>query len=386
MKIALLIRRYLTTGGAERYAVEVARRLAQKHEVHVFAHEFEGEAGGNIFFHRVPRPFRKPAFVSQWWFAWWTARHVRGFDVVHTHERATGFDVMHIHSGTFVGGLFGVPGGQRKNPFRVWLKILTEPRVWAYWCLEKKHYRPQPGRSWIAVSQMIQREVQHFYPIPDERFSSAHPGTDLPATDVSAARKIWREKLQVADGETLLIFVGSEFKRKGLDALIAALALLKNQSVKLAVLGGGDAEPYRQQAAALGVGGKIFWAGLVKNTSDFYAAADIFVLPTLSDAGPMSPLEAMAHGCPAIFSCATYAGMAEMIADGEAILLNHPKDAAEIAGAIGRLMNPAEREKFIRKGRALAEKLSWDRTAALVEAALVEAALEKSARERGLIP
>jgi glycosyltransferase involved in cell wall biosynthesis len=95
----------------------------------------------------------------------------------------------------------------------------------------------------------------------------------------------------------------------------------------------------------------------------------------------MSPIEAMAHGCPAIFSCANYAGMAEMIADGEAILLNNPKDAGEIAAAIGRLMIPAEREKFIRKGRALAEKLSWDRTAALVEAAL-----EKSARERGLIP
>jgi UDP-glucose:(heptosyl)LPS alpha-1,3-glucosyltransferase len=381
VKIALLIRRYLTTGGAERYAVEVAQRLARKHEVHVFAHEFEGEAGGNIFFHRVPRPFRKPAFVSQWWFAWWTGRNVRGFDVVHTHERATRFDVMHVHSGTFVGGLFGVPGGQRKNPFRVWLKILTEPRVWAYWHLEKKHYRPQPGRSWIAVSKMIQREVQNFYPIPDDRFAVAHPGTDLPATDTVAARKIWREKLSVADGETLLVFVGSEFKRKGLDALIAALALLKNQPVKLTVVGGGDVETYQQQAAALGVGGKIFWAGLVKNTSDFYAAADIFVLPTLSDAGPMSPLEAMAHGCPAIFSCAKFAGMAEMITHGEAILLNNPKDASEIAVAIEKLMNPAERENFIRKGRALAEKLSWDRTAALVEAAL-----EKSARERGLIP
>ena len=31
MKIAILIRRYITTGGAERYAVEVARRLAEKH-------------------------------------------------------------------------------------------------------------------------------------------------------------------------------------------------------------------------------------------------------------------------------------------------------------------------------------------------------------------
>ena len=381
MKIALLIRRYLTTGGAERYAVEVARRLARQHEVHVFAHEFEGEAAGNIFFHRVPRPFRKPAFVSQWWFAWWTARHVRGFDVVHTHERALCFDVMHVHSGTFVGGLFGATPEQRKNPFRVWLKILTEPRVPAYWLLEKKHYRPQPDRSWIAVSQMIQREVQQFYPISNDRFSVAHPGTDLPTNNLAKTRKIWREKLSVADDETLLLFVGSEFRRKGLDALVAALARLKDKPVKLVVVGGGDAEPYRQQAAALQVGEKIRWAGLVKNTPDYYAAADIFVLPTLSDAGPMSPLEAMAHGCPAIFSCATYAGMAEMITDGEAILLNDPKDAVEIAGVVEKLMNPATREGFIRKGRALAKKLTWDRTAALVEAAL-----EKSARERGLIP
>jgi len=381
VKIALLIRRYLTHGGAERYAVEVARRLAQRHEVHIFAHEFEGEAGGNLFFHRVPRPFRKPAFVSQWWFAWWTARHVHGFDVVHTHERATQFDVMHVHSGTFVGGLFGGPGGPRKNPARVWLKILTEPRVPAYWLLEKLHYRPERGRSWIAVSKMIQREVQHFYPIPDGRFSVAHPGTDLPPADMTAARKIWREKLSVADGETLLIFVGSEFKRKGLAALVASLARLKDKPVKLVVVGGGDPEPYRQQAAALQVGEKIHWTGLVSNTSDYYAAADIFVLPTLSDAGPMSPLEAMAHGCPAIFSGATYAGMAEVIGDGEAILLTNPMDASEIAAAIGQLMNPAVRAEFVRKGRALAAKLAWDRTAERVEVAL-----EKSARERGLIP
>lgn len=40
MKIAILIRRYITVGGAERYAVEVARRLAEKHEVHIFAQEY----------------------------------------------------------------------------------------------------------------------------------------------------------------------------------------------------------------------------------------------------------------------------------------------------------------------------------------------------------
>ena len=54
MKIALLIRRYITTGGAERYAVEVARRLARVHEVHVFAQQWDHRAGGDDLASRSP--------------------------------------------------------------------------------------------------------------------------------------------------------------------------------------------------------------------------------------------------------------------------------------------------------------------------------------------
>ena len=375
MKIAILIRRYLTTGGAERYAVEVARRLAVRHEVHIFAQEFDHVPQG-MTAHQVPKRFAKPNFANQWWFSWWTARNVRGFDVVYTHERATRFDVMHIHSGTFVGGLLGKSPDERKNRFHVLVKLLTQPRVAAYWLLEKLHYRPLPGRRWIAVSDMIKREVQSFYPIPDDRFHIAHPGTDLPDNPVELARsrKFGRNFLNVADNEVLLIFVGSEFKRKGLEALINALALLKNKLVKLVILGGGDRSAFEKQAARLNLGDRILWAGLVKNTGDYYAAADIFVLPTLSDAGPMSPVEAMAHGCPAIFSCADYAGMAEMVRHDEAILLKNPRNEDEIAAAIGKLLNPALRQEYADKGRVLAGQLSWDRTAGLVIQALEHAA------------
>ncbi len=375
MKLAILIRRYLTTGGAERYAVEVARRLALKHEVHIFAQEFDHVPEG-MTIHRVPKRFAKPNFANQWWFSWWTARHVRGFDVVYTHERATRFDVMHIHSGTFVGGLLGKSPDEKKHRFNVLLKLLTQPRVAAYWWLEKLHYRPLPGRRWIAVSDMIKREVQAFYPIPDDRFSIAHPGADLPDATVDAVsqRKFWRHKLSVADDEVLLIFVGSEFKRKGLTALINALALLKSQPVKLVIVGGGDRSAFERQAASLNLTDKLLWAGLVKNTGDYYAAADIFVLPTLSDAGPMSPIEAMAQGCPAIFSGANYAGMAEMIQDDEAILLKDPKSEVEIAAAIVMLLNKDVRRQYASRGRLLAGKLSWERTADLVRQALEAAA------------
>ena len=381
MKIALLLRRFITTGGAERYAVEMVRRLAAVHEVHIFAQEWDHDPAG-VIFHRVSRPFKKTRFFNHWWFSWRTAKLARGFDVVYTHERVTQFDVMHIHCGTFIGGLKDPALSAKKiSRWQTRLKVLTTPAIWAYRWLEKIHFHFQPSRHWIAVSEMTKAEVQRFYHLPDASFTIAHPGVEPAAINLPEARAARRQRLGVADDEILLLFVGSEFRRKGLDGLIAALAQLKNKGVKLVVAGGGDPTLCQKQAVEVGVDEKIIWAGLVKNTAEYYAAADIFVLPTLYDAGPMSPLEAMAHGCPAIFSCTAYAGMAEMIADGEAVLLNNPKDPVEITGAIEKLMIPTEREKYIRKGYALAEKLSWDRAAQLVEAAL-----EKSARERGLIP
>jgi UDP-glucose:(heptosyl)LPS alpha-1,3-glucosyltransferase len=378
MKIALLLRRFITTGGAERYAVEIVRRLAAVHEVHIFAQEWDQEPAG-VIFHRVSRPFKKPSFLNQWWFSWRTAKMARGFDVVYTHERVTHFDVMHIHCGTFIGGFLDPARSTRKkSALKTWLKVLTTPGIWAYGLLEKIHFRFQPFRHWIAVSEMTRAEVQRYYELPDASFTIAHSGVDQPPANMAEKRSTLRREFGFKEDEIVLLFVGSEFRRKGLDALIAALPMLKNKGVKLVVAGGGDPAPFQKQAVESGVDGQIVWAGLVKNTAEYYAAADIFVLPTLYDAGPMAPLEAMAHGCAAIFSCAAYAGMAEMIADGEAVLLGNPKDPAEIAAAVERLMNPAARAEFARKGRALAARLTWDRTAGIVRQAL-----EKSAAERG---
>jgi UDP-glucose:(heptosyl)LPS alpha-1,3-glucosyltransferase len=329
--------------------------------------------------HRVSRPFPKPGFLNQWWFSWRTARLARGFDVVYTHERVTQFDVMHIHCGTFVGGLFDPARSAKKKPrWKTWLKILTTPAIWAYWTLEKIHFRPEPFRHWIAVSEMTREEVRRYYDLPVKAFTIAHPGVDQPAAELLERRPVLRRQFGIGETEIALLFVGSEFRRKGLDALIAALGRLKDASVKLMVVGGGDAEPFKAQARALGVDGQITWTGLVSNAPEYYVAADIFVLPTLSDAGPMSPVEAMAHGCPAIFSCAAYAGMAELTAGGEAILLKNPKDADEIATAIRRLLQAEARAELARKGRELASKLTWDRTAEIIAQAL-----EQNARARG---
>src|SRR6266550_2271345 len=149
MKVALLIRRYITTAGAERYAVEVARRLAKVHEVHVFSQLWDHQPEG-MTLHRVPLLAYKPRAFNQWWFSWNTSRMVRKArcDLVYSHERVTHFDVMNIHVGTFIAGLWGREA-EKRNRLRTWLKILTDPGIWAYWLLERLHSQTAPGRLWV---------------------------------------------------------------------------------------------------------------------------------------------------------------------------------------------------------------------------------------------
>ena len=61
MKIAVLIRNYRrSSGGAERYCVELSEKLAIHHEVHVFAQSYE-DNNSNIKFHKISKYFEKRA-------------------------------------------------------------------------------------------------------------------------------------------------------------------------------------------------------------------------------------------------------------------------------------------------------------------------------------
>jgi UDP-glucose:(heptosyl)LPS alpha-1,3-glucosyltransferase len=134
--------------------------------------------------------------------------------------------------------------------------------------------------------------------------------------------------------------------------------------MKLVVAGGGGGrlEAYMKLAENLGLGDDIIFLGLVREVEELYAMSDACILPTLSDPCPLVPLEAMASGVATIMSCSKYAGTAELIRNGEALILEDPKDADEIANALRRLMDESYRKELGEKGRQLAETLTWERT------------------------
>jgi hypothetical protein len=103
------------------------------------------------------------------------------------------------------------------------------------------------------------------------------------------------------NAELKLIFVGRIAKEKGLVYLIDALKLLDD--VELLVIGGGPEEAnMKEHSAGLGLGEKIHFLGAVENDKIpvVLNAADIFVLPSVSEGFSNSLLEAMACDLPSI--------------------------------------------------------------------------------------
>jgi glycosyltransferase involved in cell wall biosynthesis len=361
LKIAVLLRRFITTGGAERYAVEVARQIAVDHDIHVFAQEWALEGNENITFHKVPKFFTKPSFLNMLVFSFFTAKYLdRSFDIIHSHERVANFDILTIHCPCFK--TFLTEEIRRWKKVMLWLSIALSPRKIAYLWMEKQQFTYSNNRLLIAVSKKVKQNVQENYSLPDNYFVLAYPGVNIDFGITNMNRDVMRLELGIGKNDTAILFVGTEFKRKGLDSLIKGLSLIMHSNVKLIIAGGGKQKDYISLAEELGIEKDIVFLGLVKDIASIYPLSDIFILPTLSDPAAMSPLEAMASGVATIMSSSKYNGCAEHITKGEALILENPDNPQEIAKVLEKLIDANCRQQMIVKGRELANQLSWKNT------------------------
>jgi len=135
-----------------------------------------------------------------------------------------------------------------------------------------------------------------------------------------------------------LVFVGRVVREKALDTLVRAVALAKDRvpGLQFWVVGGGAARGELEAlAAGLGVSGDVTFWGQQTKTAPFFSAADAFVMSSISEGLPMSLLQSMSLGTPAILTDVD--GMGEVLRLTQSGLLVPVGDAAAFAEAIVRL-------------------------------------------------
>lgn len=377
LRIAVLNRTFSpTAGGAERYSIALVEQLAERHEVHVFAQSIEHQWAG-VTYHRVKMPLRRPRWVNQLWFAtatWWATRDrsglgaAGGFDVVHSHENTWHGDIQTVHVLPVKYNLFQGRTGWRRA--LRWVKVLSSPRLLVYLGLERLRYRARPGRSVVVTSGALLSIFNAAYPAAAAMTTVITPGICLPAGPASkAARLDARQQLGLPAERPCVLFIGNDFRKKGLQTLLEALRLLADDVV-LAVVGNAlQLSAFSHQINRAGLTSRVFFLGTLPDIRLAYAAADCLAHPTLEDTFAMVVLEAMAHSLPVVVSSAKYCGISGLLEhEGNALLLDDPCDSVALSDCLRRVLDDeALKTKLAHAARAFAEKFEWSDIAAKQE-------------------
>jgi UDP-glucose:(heptosyl)LPS alpha-1,3-glucosyltransferase len=155
------------------------------------------------------------------------------------------------------------------------------------------------------------------------------------------------------------------------------MGLLKDLSLLLLVRGRDERAPYERAIEKLGLTGMVRFLDRLPDVVQFYAAADLYVGPSLYDSFAIPVAEAMACGLPVIASI--QAGVSEIVTDGEnGFILRDPKDVEGLAEKIRLLYE--DTDMCSRLGQKAAQTISqftWERNALQIQTLLGKALSQK---------
>jgi UDP-glucose:(heptosyl)LPS alpha-1,3-glucosyltransferase len=381
LKVAFVVDRFGNRyGGAEAYGVELMRQLATQHDITVYARDYDPACDLRLPYVSLRSWKHWPSWVRVLIFAFRAAKATRGqYDIVHSHMNGWCGDIEVIH-------VTPVRYNWRVRPMPRVKRLLSyvSLRVQAYLSLEARRVAAGPGRRVVAVSGLIADQLRQAYgaglaaPI-------IPPGVSLPAPTSTQAREQLRADLKLAPADSVCLLVARNPLRKGLPAVLNALAQLPER-YKLMVVGANAATRdflhKTPQHQAL-----VDRIRLIEETHDvapYYRAADIYVHPTLNDSFGMAPLEAMSYGLPVILSPRPWCGFAQYVREGEAMMLTHPENHDELAAFIERIDTDDDlRLALIRGGAQVVERHGWREVAGRYAELYREVLTERDLAERG---
>ncbi len=369
-------------GGVERVALEQARRLAQRgHQVSVVTSRLRGdpaflrEDGCAIYRVRainllerrgIPYPLFSPGLVPL------LRRLMASHDIVLAHS--------HVFLGT-------VASAALSRAARKPLVLLQHHPYVQYrppWSLAEGLLDATLGRfalrsatALLAISRHTRAYVQRLAgPRPVHLLYNGVDTRRFTPAASERERQDARARLGLPPDRLVLFTVRRLVFRNGLDTLLDACRLLGDRQDVLAVIGGSGPERAAMEQHIQGHGlGNVRLAGFIPDDllPDYYRAADVFVLPSLTGEGfGLVLLEAFASGIPAIATRS--GGPEEVVEPGRTGLLVPPGDAAALARAVQDMLGQPDRLRQMgQAARVRAEAMDWERNVDRLESFLLRA-------------
>jgi glycosyltransferase involved in cell wall biosynthesis len=374
--------------GTELCIIEQIERFAKQSDwqIHIYSQRVEDvrdlrpddpstrDLPGSIVWHRVSR-LRGPHLLQYLW--WFFANRFRRRSDARTEKfkadityspgiNCADADVIVVH---IVFHEFYKRVRAELNllhvPLRSWPLIIHRRLYYRLiMALERKIY-PNPRVKLIAVSQLVADQLQTYFQRSDVVVIPNAVDTVRFTPDARKDRgSEVRRSYHLEEGDFVCLLIGNDWKKKGLDTLLNACSKLPDLHLKVFVVGSDDPAVYQPLVRRLNLESRVRFLSVSEDVLSFYAAADLYVGPSLEDAFNLPIVEAMACGLPVIAS--VRAGASELVRDGETgFLLRDPKSPDELAKLIRRLVD----DKILCENlgqaasRFVQQNCNWDRNA-----------------------
>jgi glycosyltransferase involved in cell wall biosynthesis len=218
----------------------------------------------------------------------------------------------------------------------------------------------------IEVNQYVQ------FGAKDNQIHVVPNGVVIPSSSRKTEDRLSiRRRLNINEGDGLILFLGRIHRIKGLDFLLRAFqALLKENPNTVLVVAGPDCgylSQLRTLANQLRVMGKIRFLDYVEDVSPIYQAADLLVYPAEYEIFGLVPFEALLCGTPVIVTAGC--GCGNLIKNADCGLVVRYGDIEQLKQQMRLIIeNPGIGKEMVERGRIyIMENLTWKSTAQKME-------------------
>lgn len=297
------------------------------------------------------------------------------YDLIHSHYWLSGIVALRLKETMSIPviQMFHTLG-QMKNRIALSSAEMEPPLR-----IESESHIMQEVDFLVAATPAERIQMMWLYNAPMQKIQIIPPGVDLQHF-CPIPRDEARQLIEVLDGHKMVLFVGRLEPLKGVDTLLRAMALLRDQSlidpgkVNLAIIGGGggseDRELERLQGLCLelSLGNFVAFLGAKEQQTlpGYYAAAEFVVMPSHYESFGMVALEAMACGTPVIAS--EVGGLAYLVQDGVTGFHVPDQEPDELAGKMGLLLhNEKLRGEMSASAVIRAQQYGWSQVATQIQ-------------------
>jgi UDP-glucose:(heptosyl)LPS alpha-1,3-glucosyltransferase len=349
MKLAFCVANYFPFGGLESHFLRIARLCRQRgHEVSVYTLAWRDSMPKDLQVTIVPvRALQNHAQHQEFVSKTQPLLAKRGFDGVIGFLKMPGLDVYYAADPCFQARVH-----REKN----WFYRLS-PRYRTYVELERAVFGANATTEIMMLTELEIPTYIRYYQTPRERFHLLPPGiarNRMASDDAPHIRARFRQDFGFAGDERLVLMIGSDFKRKGLDRALRALAALPprwRNSTRLLALGESKAKPFQRLAKRLGIADRVQFLGGRSDVPRFLMGADLLIHPAYTENTGNVLLEAMVAGLPVLTTAnCGYAYHVEQAQAGRIIPV--PFRQKCLNEALADMLKAPERERWSQNGIA----------------------------------